>query len=74
MNHLYDFYANFQIDTEDSSNAKSDIDDLTKKRNKYKKIEDTLSRIKLLSTAFGVKSKLPDKNMIPNRIWPYPHI
>jgi CRISPR-associated protein Cmr2 len=68
MNHLYDFYANFQIDTEDSSNAKSDIDDLTKKRNKYKKIEDTLSRIKLLSTAFGVKSKLPDKNMIPNRI------
>ena len=65
MNTKYDFYANFQIE------KKNDVDDLINGAGKYDEIKDTLTRIMLLSTIFGVKDeRFPDKMGRHNRIDP----
>ncbi|MHA1251243.1 MAG: RAMP superfamily CRISPR-associated protein [Candidatus Helarchaeota archaeon] len=60
----YDFYAHFQIEEKD------DVDNLTKGSGKYREISDTLSKILLLNTIFGIKDKFPNRSGVPNKIFP----
>jgi len=67
---IYDFYANFQIDTKNLRKSREEIDELTVGSGKYSEINDTLSRIMLLTTAYTIKNKLPDRRGRPNKIDP----
>ena len=67
---IYDFYASFQIERENLAKSKREIKELTVGSGKYSEIKDILSRIMLLTTAYAVKGKLPDKKDRPNKINP----
>lgn len=60
----YDFFVDFRI------KSKQDADNLTSGSGRYAEITDVLSRIMLLNTAFGLKSKFPDRRDRPDRIDP----
>lgn len=64
MSFKYDFYTNFQI------NTKEDVDNLTGGSGKYAEIKDVYSKMILLSTAFGVQTRFPDRNGRSNKIAP----
>jgi len=66
----YDFYVDFQIEKDNSSKSKVEISELTTGAGKYTEIEDISSRIALLSTAYAIKNKLPDRKGRPNKIEP----
>ncbi len=67
---IYDFYANFQIERKDTAKSKKEIKELTVGSGKYSEIRDILSRVMLLTTAYAVKHKLPDRKDRPNKIDP----
>lgn len=67
---IYDFYASFQVETENLAKSKEEIGELTAGSGKYSEISDVLSRIMLLTTAYAIKGRLPDKKNRPNRIDP----
>ena len=58
---IYEFYASFQIERENLAKSKEEIDELTIGSGKYSEITDVLSRIMLLTTAYAIRGKLPDK-------------
>ncbi|MHA1338824.1 MAG: RAMP superfamily CRISPR-associated protein [Promethearchaeota archaeon] len=65
---IYDFYAFFQIERKTPEKSKVEIDNLTIGEEHYSKIINPLSKIMLLSTAYAIKKKLPNKNGIPEKI------
>ena len=65
---IYDFYANFQVERENSVKSKDEINELTVGSGKYSEVRDIFSRILLLNTAYAVKNKLPDRRGRPNKI------
>ncbi|RLG20787.1 CRISPR-associated protein [Candidatus Micrarchaeota archaeon] len=67
---IYDFYASFQIETENLAKSKKEIDELTTGSGKYSEISVVLTRIMLLTTVFAIEGKLPDRKDRPNRIDP----
>jgi len=67
---IYDFYATFQIERKEPTKGKKEINDLTGCSGKYSEITDVLSRIMLLTTAYAIKGKIPDRKNRPNRIAP----
>jgi len=66
----YDFYARFQIERRNPAKSKREIDKLTISSGKYSEITDTLSRIMLLTTAYAINDKLPDRRGRPSKIDP----
>ena len=67
---IYDFYASFQIEREDLAKSKEEINELTVGSGKYSEVGNILSRVMLLSTAYAVKGKLPDRKSRPDKIDP----
>jgi len=66
----YDFYVDFQIEKDKPNKSKKEINELTIGGGKYSGVEDMLSRIRLLSTAYAIEKKLPDRNERPGKIDP----
>ena len=58
----YDFYVKFRIE------SKEDVDNLTRGSDRYGEIRDVLSRVLLLTTAYGVREKFPDRRGKPGKI------
>jgi len=67
---IYDFYANFQIEGEKLAKSKEEINELTVGSGKYSEVRDILARVVLLTTAYAVKGKLPDRKERPDKIDP----
>ena len=67
---IYDFYASFQIERENPAKSKEEINELTVGSGRYSEVRDILSRVMLLTTAYAVKGKLPDRRERPNKIDP----
>jgi len=67
---IYDFYAYFQIEKENLEKSKKEINKLTIGSGRYSEVRDILSRILLLTTAYAVKGKFPDKEGRRNKIDP----
>ncbi len=67
---IYDFYASFQIERKELAKSKEEIDELTGGSGKYSEVGNILSRILLLTTAYAVKGKLPDRKGRPGKIDP----
>ena len=67
---IYDFYASFQIEREKLAKSKEEINQLTVGSGRYSEVRDILSRVLLLTTAYAVKGKLPDKKGRLNKIDP----
>jgi len=56
---MHDFYVNFRVE------RKEDVNNLTSGLGKYTEIKDVLSRVMLLSTAYGVREKFLDRKGKP---------
>jgi len=67
---IHDFYASFQIERENLSKSKEEIDKLTTGSERFSEVSNVLSRIMLLITVHAIKGKLPDRKDRPNRINP----